>query len=146
MKNVILLFSVIFILFSCGETPQKAKSQTAATTGKSMIEVLDFYGTHRCMTCEAIEANTRYTVESLFPEEVKSGKIVFKTINVDDEANWDMAEKYEATGTALFLNVIDNEGKEKHYNLTEFAFDKGNDKEEFSAKLKAKIAAQLKNL
>ena len=99
-------------------------SKTISTTDTATkIEVIDFYGTHRCVTCEAIEANAKYTVETFFQEAVKEGKVEFKTVNVDDEKNYDMAEKFEATGTALFINVI-KDGKEQHIDLTNFAFRK----------------------
>ncbi len=88
------------------------------------IEVIDFYGTHRCVTCEAIEANAKYTVETYFQNELKAGKVEFKTVNVDEEKNYDIAERFEATGTALFINVI-KDGKEEHIDLTNFAFAKG---------------------
>ena len=67
------------------------------------------------------------------------------TINVDDDKNYDMAEKYEATGTALFLNVI-KEGKETHIDLTDFAFMEGKDQATFSEQLKEKIEKELKNI
>jgi hypothetical protein len=122
------------------------KSKTMVTTDQtSKIEVIDFYGTHRCVTCEAIEANAKYTVDNFFQEAVNEGKLEFITINVDDEKNYDMAEKFEATGTALFINVI-KDGKEEHIDLTNFAFAKGKDKEVFSSELKAKINEQLNTL
>ena len=122
------------------------KSKIIVTTDQaSKIEVIDFYGTHRCVTCEAIEANAKYTIDNFFQEAVKEGKLEFKTINVDDEKNYDMAEKFEATGTALFINVI-KDGKEQHIDLTIFAFAKGNDKEVFSSELREKILEQLNTL
>ena len=113
--------------------------------GQTKIEVIDFYGTHRCVTCKAIEANTKYTVDTYFQNEEKKGKVVFKTINVDEEANYSIAEKFGATGTALFLNVI-KDGKEEIIDLTDFAFSKGRDKLAFSKELKDKIKEQLKTL
>ena len=111
----------------------------------SKIEVIDFHSTHRCMTCNAIEANTKYTLDTYFSNELKEGKITFQVINVDKAENEIIAEKFEASGTALFLNVI-KEGKETQFDLTEFAFMKGNEQEEFSKELKIKLENELKNL
>ena len=157
MKNLnylfLLLVSSLFI-FSCGgnTSTEKVADTKAPTTQEvskksvaNRIEVLDFYGTHRCVTCKAIEANTKYTLETYFPDELKSGKIVFKTINVDDEANAKLAEQFEAAGTALFLNTI-KDGKETHVNLTNQAFEKGRDKDAFSDELKFFIDLQLKEI
>lgn len=145
MKNTSILTFFLFTLFlvSCGEKSKKTTNQEIITTNK--IEVIDFYGTHRCVTCKAIEASTRYTLDTYFAKELKAGKIVFKTINVDDDNNYAIAEKYEATGTSLFLNVI-KDGKETHIDLTDFGFSKGKEQEEFSKELKMKIENELKKL
>ena len=138
-----LSFTFLFFLSAC---QAQNNSKTIPTTDTSTkIEVIDFYGTHRCVTCEAIEANAKYTVDTYFDEAVKNGKLEFKTVNVDDEKNYDLAEKFEATGTALFINVIKN-GQEKHIDLTNFAFQNGRDQEVFSRKLKEKLNEQLKAL
>ncbi|WP_317173922.1 nitrophenyl compound nitroreductase subunit ArsF family protein [Tenacibaculum piscium] len=109
------------------------------------MEVLDFHSTHRCMTCNAIEANTKYTLNTYFAKELKENKITFQVINVDEKKNEKIAEKFEASGTSLILNVIKN-GKETQINLTDFAFMNGNDQEAFSKELKDKINAELKML
>ena len=137
----VLLISLI--LTSCnGQNTNKADSLDHSI---SKIEVLDFHSTHRCMTCNAIEANTKYTLETYFAKELKDQKITFQVINVDKKENEKIAEKFEASGTALFLNVIKN-GKETHLDLTEFAFMNGNEKEVFSKELKVKIDMELKTL
>ncbi|MBK5208415.1 MAG: hypothetical protein JJE44_02790 [Flavobacteriaceae bacterium] len=145
MKNLSILSAIIvsLFLFSC---TGNAQNKTATKQAKEdSIEVIDFHSTNRCMTCKAIEANTKYTLDTYFANEVKTGKIVFKIVNVDKKENEQMAEKFEASGTALFLNVI-KEGKENHIDLTNFAFMKGNDKEAFSSELKETLKIQLKSL
>ena len=145
MKHLsILSFIALSILFaSCQGKAQEQTSDMKIVANK--IEVIDFYSTHRCVTCKAIEASAKYTIDTYFLEEIANGTVVFKTVNVDDEENYTIAENFEATGTALFLNVVKN-GEEMHIDLTEFAFSKGRDKEAFSEELKAKIEAELKKL
>lgn len=50
---------------------------------------------------------------------MQAGAIVFKTVNVDEEANAALAEKYEASGSALFIY---NGKTGKAVDLTDFAF------------------------
>jgi thiol-disulfide isomerase/thioredoxin len=142
-----LKFLSIFILSLVFASFHSQNNSDTKPTSKpqSRIEVIDFYGTHRCVTCKAIEANAKYTVNAYFTDEQKKGLVVFKTINVDDVKNIMIVENFEAAGTALFLNVIKN-GKETHIDLTSFAFMNGNDKETFSKELKAKIESELKKL
>jgi thiol-disulfide isomerase/thioredoxin len=106
------------------------------------IEVIDFHSTHRCITCKAIESNTKLVLETNFAKELKDGVISFQVVNVDDENNYKLAEKFEATGTALFLNVI-KDGEEKHIDLTQFGFMYGKNTEEFTKRLTSRIEKQL---
>ena len=144
--KAIKFFTVLvigLILISCNG--QDKNKTTSLDESVSKIEVLDFHTTHRCMTCNAIEANTKYTLETYFSKELKDHIITFQVINVDEEENEKIAEKFEASGTSLFLNVI-KDGKEIQINLTDFAFMNGNDQEVFSKELKTKIDKELKTL
>ncbi len=141
--KIFTLLAIGLVLTSCNG--QNKGKETALNTSTSKIEVFDFHSTHRCMTCNAIEANTKYTLETYFAQELKDNKITFQVINVDKKENEKLAEKFEASGTSLFLNVIKN-GKETKMDLTEFAFMKGNDQVAFSKELKTRIEAELKTL
>jgi len=144
--NATKFFAVIVIsLILTSVNGQDNIKSTSLNKSNSKIEVLDFHSTHRCMTCNAIEANTKYTLDTYFAKEMKEDKISFQVINIDEKENEEIAEKYEAAGTSLFLNVIKN-GKETHIDLTDLAFLKGNDQEAFSKELKSKIDAELKKL
>lgn len=138
--KVLIIAFIGLSIFACGEKKQQNNEENIAT--KNVIEVIDFHSTHRCVTCESIELNAKYTLETYFAEELKGGKITFQVVNVDEEENYKMAEKFEATGTALFINVV-KEGKEERIDLTEFAFTNGRDTETFSEELKIKIEEQL---
>ena len=137
------VLAISLLLTSCNG--QNKTNTTSLDKSISKIEVLDFHSTHRCMTCNAIEANTKYTLNTYFAKEMKDAKITFQVINVDKKENEKIAEKFEASGTALILNVIKN-GKETQLNLTNFAFMNGNDQVVFSKELKSKIDTELKTL
>ena len=137
------VLAISLLLASCND--QNKSNDNALDQSISKIEVLDFHSTHRCMTCNAIEENTKYTLNTYFSKELKADKIIFQVINVDEKQNEKIAEKFEASGTALILNVI-KKGKETQINLTDFAFMNGNDQEAFSKELKVKIDAELKTL
>ena len=109
------------------------------------IEVIDFHSTHRCITCKAIESNTKLVLETNFAKELKDGIISFNVVNVDDEKNYKLAEKFQATGTALFLNVIED-GEEKQIDLTQFAFMYGKNTDEFTKRLTSRIEKQLSKI
>ncbi|MDB4286040.1 nitrophenyl compound nitroreductase subunit ArsF family protein [bacterium] len=137
-------FVFILLFFISCQAQDKSKTIASDETVRK-IEIIDFYTTHRCKTCLKIEDNTKKMLQSDFKKEMDAGILSFQTVNVDEEANYDMAERFEAAGTALFINVVKN-GKEQHIDLTDFAFMKAFAEEEFATELKAKIDEQLKTL
>ena len=142
LKKVTVLLISIFC-FSCTGKAQNSvsKQQDVVNT----IEVFDFHTTNRCITCKAIESNTLYTLETYFSEELENGKITFKVVNIDDKENYELAKKFKASGTSLYLNIINPE-KEKQIDLTAFAFTYGKKQDVFSERLKNKIEKQLEKL
>lgn len=138
-----LVVLVSLVLFSCKEKAQVEKKVIEKVANK--IEVIDFHSTHRCMTCNAIESSTKFTLDTYFKNEVENNKITLQVVNVDLDENLKIAEKFEATGTALFLNIV-KDGKEKQIDLTEFAFMNGNDQKVFSDELKVKLEEALKTI
>lgn len=147
MKNIklTLIFLLSLTIFACENNNESQEIAKEIDTSINKVEVIDFYGTRRCTTCKNIEANTTYTLETFFKEEIENGTVELKFIDVDDENNYKIAEEYQATSTALFLNVIKN-GVETHIDLTKFAFDWGNEQVEFSMELENKIRVELAKL
>lgn len=141
VTTLFILTSVFFI--SC---KGKQKDNTSILVEKpNQIEVLDFYGKHRCKACISIEKKTKLTLETYFAEEMENGLLSFKVINIGEKENEVIVEKFGAYGTSLFLNVIKN-GKEMQIDLTNFAFKNEPTKEVFMQELKLKIENELKTL
>jgi len=120
------LFSFIVLMFMASAATAQTK---VATVVKSDVEIIQFHSEHRCMTCLKIEELTKETVKSF------TG-MPFKLVNVDDDKNEKMAEKFEAAGTALFI-YNSKTGKKK--DMTDFAFMNSGDKAKFMAGLKKEI-------
>jgi len=71
-----------------------------------MVEVVYFHRAQRCYSCKYAEEGTRYTVETFFEDELASGKLVFKVLNVEDEKNAALVNKYGAFTSSLFINTV----------------------------------------
>jgi hypothetical protein len=69
----------------------------------------------------------------MFKDELLSGQINLKVLCIDDKANNDLVEKYEAAGAALHLVKYEN-GKESDHDLTEFAFMHSHNEPDFFIK------------
>jgi len=121
----LLVFASILILtgYNCHAQKPKAKAEILG------VQVIQFHSEHRCVTCNKIESLTKETLKS-FPA------ISFSLVNVDDKKNEMQAEKFEATGTALFL-YNPKSGKKK--DLTDFAFMNAGNKDKFIEGLKKEI-------
>jgi len=107
---VIILIGLLFFV-ACQQNSDN-KTKNSDTTSISTIDsntttpivlVYNFYGTHRCPSCVAIENVTIKTLDSLYAEQVKSGIIKRYSINIDDAANAKICEKYQAFGSGIFV-------------------------------------------
>jgi thiol-disulfide isomerase/thioredoxin len=142
MKSIQLQILLLLLFFFTASITQAQK--WVGASGTSKVEVIDFHSTHRCMTCLAIEKSARSVVETSFANELKSGKIVFRTVDVDDAKNAAIAEKFEAAGTALFVY---NGKTGQAVDLTEKAFMYAVNKEEkFKEELRNAIRKALLTL
>lgn len=143
MKNVLLMTALCVGTVAC--TDGKSKSMAAhQQTKKDVVEVLYFHGTQRCTTCMTIEKNTNALLESAYAEQLKSGKLVFRSVDIGKEGA--LAEKYEVSWSSLILVDHDKDGKGSSTNLTEFAF--GNARtapNKFKAGLSEQISEMLNN-
>ena len=130
MKNKPVLISIFIIALLIGgfiiynNSRSVAKTDvipTSAETGITQtsapmsiipadtIEVVHFHGTQQCVSCITVGKLAKQTIEEKFPEEVKSGKIVFKEINGELPENQAIVTKYQARGSSLFVNAIRGE-------------------------------------
>jgi hypothetical protein len=108
------------------------------------LQIIYFHAEHRCPTCLSIEENAKKTLNTYFAAQMKDGTIKFQVIDVSDEKNSKIAEKYEATGSKLFLTKVEGK-KETNTDFTNFAFSYSrNQAEKFIAGLKAEIEKNLK--
>lgn len=115
-----LFFAVALIYISVGSnkdakrnaaSEQKNNSKIAQvqnTKPTEKIQVFLFHNTQRCYSCVAIGKYAKETVEQNFQKELSSGKIEFKEINIDLPENKEVANKFKAAGSSLFLNPIIN--------------------------------------
>lgn len=120
-----------------------AKSAIYGKAQNTRLEIYCFHGTRQCETCKNIKANTRAALDLHFAGQMKDGSITFAIIDVDDKKNEQLAEKFEATGTALMINYVVN-GKDSIADWSDFAFDEAGNKDKYIATLKSKIEGVLK--
>ena len=108
------------------------------------LHIVYFHAKNRCPTCLSIEENTKKTLNSYFSSQLKDGTIKLQVLDVSEDKNEKIAEKYQAEGSGLFLTHIDGK-KETTTDFTNFAFSYSrNQADKFIAGLKSEIEKNLK--
>ena len=103
--------------------------------GITKVEVYYFHYTRRCVTCQAVEAETLKAVKQLYPEQYKKGLITFKSLNLDEKSSDALSKKCKAEGQALLVIT-----GSKRIDLTEQGFMNARSKPEvLKAELKKSI-------
>jgi hypothetical protein len=129
MKKSILFFLSTFMitgLFAGNPTPA------------AKVEVYYFHFTRRCTTCINVEKVSKEAVETQFPEQVKKGDVIFKSVNLDEKEGEAIGKKYKIEGQTLIVISGD-----KRVDLTDKGFMYANDS---PAKLKAEIKKAVDGL
>ena len=106
------LFGVILVIFALtalilpvvkdGGVSRRADEATPVKDGNTLI-VYYFHGTQRCRTCNAIEKMARNVVETRFVKALSEKRIVFKSVNVDDQANEHFVSTYSLSMRTVVL-------------------------------------------
>jgi PBP1b-binding outer membrane lipoprotein LpoB len=111
---MLMMLSGAVILFSgCSNQDQPSNAQEPKEEKNQekkaeKIKLYYFHNTNRCVSCKTLEKYARETIEEFFQPELRDGKVEFKAINVDKKENKEIARKYQATGSSLFINKIIN--------------------------------------
>ena len=86
-----------------------------------------FHGNARCPTCHKMEQYAQEAIEENFKDELASGLLIFKTVNVDEKENEHFVNEYQLYTKALIISRVGNGKEIQHKNLTkiwEFVRDK----------------------
>ena len=98
--SVLLLLVVSF--FTVSSIAADKKTQTAVSKS-AKVEVYYFHFTRRCVTCQAVEAESQKAVAALYPVQAKKGLITFKSVNLDEKSSEILAKKCNVSGQTLLV-------------------------------------------
>ena len=117
-RGILLLLNVILISLSYSCNAQSDKGEVSESYLKSdAVEVYYFHFTQRCVTCQAIEDETKKAIDELYSEALDKEKIAFIALNLEEEDGKKMAEKLNISGQTL---LVVKDGKQ--VNLTNDGF------------------------
>ncbi|MDP2755951.1 MAG: nitrophenyl compound nitroreductase subunit ArsF family protein [Nitrospirota bacterium] len=121
-KTIIIIIAIAiigtaFLILKNGNKSTEAQSQnnqiaenqsTEEKQSAEKIQVFAFHATQRCYSCITIGKFAGETVNEYFQPELRDGKIEFREINIDLPENKELARKFQASGSSLFINAISN--------------------------------------
>lgn len=118
MRIFRLIIAVLLLVPATACTAQPSAKEAKSDTGNSdKIDVYYFHFTLRCEACLNIEARAKESLETLYPNHIKTGLITFNAYNLDEAPNREMAKKLGIYSQALLIV----KGNEK-INLTNEGF------------------------
>ena len=103
-----------------------------------------FHGDFRCVTCNNMENYSKEAIQANFQEDLDSGKIEFKTINVEKSPNEHFAKDYNLYTKSLILSLV-KDGKEiKSKNLDKI-WEYSRDKQKFITYVSSELGSFIKD-
>jgi len=137
LKLIILSFYLASLFLSCNaQSGDNIKS--SSENGNEKIDVYYFHFTRRCITCRAVEEQSKLAIEQLYPDKIIDGLVAFTSVNLDLNSSQEIAKKFNVSGQSLL--VVKGE---KSVDLTYqgFIYARSN-----PSKLKAEIKNAIDNL
>lgn len=82
--------------------PAEAADDALPKGGTGVVATV-FHGSARCPSCVTLEEQTRETLKALFPKELASGKLVFRSVNAEAPEHQHYIEDYRLTSISLVV-------------------------------------------
>jgi hypothetical protein len=103
MKNLIIAALCLLMFFGISCNAQQDKKQTTSSNKGSDVEVYYFHMTTRCVTCKTIEAEAKKNIEALYANQVKTGKVTFTALNVQESPGKDVGARLGVNSQTLLI-------------------------------------------
>ncbi len=86
-------------------SPDRAGAAAAERQSETLF-VYSFHSNTPCATCRSIESQAREAVYSGFADEAQSGRIVWKTLNYEQDANASIVQKFDVIAPIVVLAKV----------------------------------------
>lgn len=144
MYKIFLSFTLIFflgVIFLLNNT----FGQEAEKPENNYVVAYYFHGNFRCYSCYRIEQLSKEAVKHYFRNELDSGKLIFKAVNVEEKDNEHFIKDYQLYTKSLIISLVKNNKEVKFHNLTRVWEFFGN-KKMFFEYVRDEITKYLKEL
>ncbi len=137
MRKIILVLAVVAAI-SAGSFAFAQSSQQAKVTAYY------FHGSFRCVTCTNMEKYSREAIEANFKDDLASGRLEFKAVNIEDRGNEHFVNDYKLYTKSLILSLV-KDGKEVKSENLDKIWELARNKQKFIEYVTAEVSALIKD-
>ncbi len=130
---------------SSGSFAEQTLSETSASPQGNHVLAYYFHGDFRCISCHKIETYPKEALDKYFSKDLSSGKLVFKTVNMDRKENQHFIKDYQLYTKAVVVSLV-KDGKEVKYENLQGVWNHLRDKQSFFIYIKDGVSKYLKDL
>ena len=123
-------------------TPSSAAAKVDSGSTKNKIIVYYFHGDMRCPTCHLLETLAKSEVETSFADAIKSGKLEWKTVNVDEKGNGHFNDDYKLYTKSVIVSTV-KDGKEASWKNLEKIWEIVHEEGKYRDYIKKEVKACL---
>jgi RNase H-fold protein (predicted Holliday junction resolvase) len=137
IKNDVKNDSVITVT-----APSEKNSTTQQQQDSRQLVVYYLHGTFRCPSCNTIERLTKQAVEQGFAEQLATGRVQLKILNIEEPGNEHFAEDYKLYTKSVILSDRKN-GKEIQWKNLEKIWTLLHDETKFIEYINSEVKSYL---
>ncbi|MFW6254938.1 MAG: nitrophenyl compound nitroreductase subunit ArsF family protein [Chitinivibrionales bacterium] len=155
LVGVVIAGAFVFCQSAENKTSTENQATTKATESKNdaavsnqekksdqKLMVYYFHTTYRCHSCNMIEQLTKNTVEKEFADELNSGRIEFKSINIEKPENKHFVKNYKLYTKSVVISDL-NDGKEIEWKNLEKVWTLLRDQKKFTDYIQSEVKETL---
>lgn len=143
MNRFILLAAVLLAAVSCTGNSRNTAEATSVERLSDRVEIIYFHSKRRCATCKAIEGIAKEVTDSIAGIHHGNKAVLFRSVDISDSHNDDIAAEYEAAGSKLIVAGY-ADGRGDICDMTQYAFANARrSPESFRKALTAEIEKRL---
>lgn len=97
LKSLFLVMATLIMSISCS-SQTKNGSNPITKSKNDKVQLIYFHYTHRCATCQAVEAVSKEAIAELY-----GPKVTFTSYNLDEEAGQTKGKALDVSGQTLLI-------------------------------------------
>lgn len=121
--------------------PPPTAAKTTSPTDHKVVAYY-FHTSYRCWTCKQIEALTKEAIQNNFAQELKTGRLEWQSVNIDEPANQHFVQDYKLYTKSVIIADFQN-GKQVRWKNLEKVWECVHNPGVFANYIRMEVSAYL---